>query len=187
MKGRNSPSKSVAPICNEYLAPLSHTHTTQSESQFLLLTLHPQQCFCFQNEIKHFLDTLTQKLFFQLIEINDFLGDLTDTSALKQNTDPQENRRRLSLRLHSRSGADDHVRGIRTHVLRQQLRDAEHNPHLGQLLHRYRPHELRLRALHTRRRGRLFQRALLPPRLSNLRASVRRCGAMRPRVELANP
>ena len=39
------------------------------------------QSFCFQNKIKHFLDTLIQKLFLQIMKMNKFRGDLTDISA----------------------------------------------------------------------------------------------------------
>ena len=42
------------------------------------------QCVCFQNEIKHFLDTLIQTIFFVEMKINNFQGDLTDDSAKKE-------------------------------------------------------------------------------------------------------
>ena len=46
-----------------------------------------QQCFCFQNQIKYFLDTVIQKTFFKIIKINNFLGDLTDISAKQEALD----------------------------------------------------------------------------------------------------
>ena len=36
-----------------------------------------QQCFCFQNQIKHFLDILIQKILIYMTKINNFRGDLT--------------------------------------------------------------------------------------------------------------
>ena len=45
---------------------------------------HRDQCFLFQNKIKYFLDTLIQKIFCQIIKINNFRGELTDNSAKKE-------------------------------------------------------------------------------------------------------
>ena len=42
------------------------------------------QCFCFQNYIKCFLDTLIQKMFLQIEKINNFQGELTDISVWKE-------------------------------------------------------------------------------------------------------
>ena len=43
-----------------------------------------RQCFGFQILIKSFLDTLSQKKFFQILKMNNFRSDLTDISARKE-------------------------------------------------------------------------------------------------------
>ena len=42
------------------------------------------QCFFLQNEIKCFMDTLIQKIIFQIMKINNFQGDLTNILAIKE-------------------------------------------------------------------------------------------------------
>ena len=43
-----------------------------------------KQCFCFQNDIKYFLDTLIQNFLMYIMNLTNFQGDLTDISAKKE-------------------------------------------------------------------------------------------------------
>ena len=60
-------------------------HTKAQETAAQRSMVRPHEWFCFQNWIKYFSDTLIQILvFFYIMNINDFRGDLTNISATKE-------------------------------------------------------------------------------------------------------
>ena len=63
---------------------VTHTHARHAFEKCWFGQGFGEQCFFFQNKIKYFFDTFSQKIFCQVIKINNFRGELTNISDKKE-------------------------------------------------------------------------------------------------------